>query len=433
MRPGAEQYAPAAPSAREREAGGRPTEQPRGIDPESSLPFLPAREPPNPTAGFSFHPAANRSSWRRGSHVAPWESPGGGDGGGGGAGGGRAVDRNDPAMQQHYAQHAAYFDSLDRPRSTWNSPGGGGGGGGGIGGGDYPGGRRYRDDFRGEERGQERGRGGGVVEWHLPHGEQGEPSFRDRQELPPHPHAFDRRHQPVERPLAGGGREVRHDEGRGGEILLGAPGSAPRNDRGRQQMFVRAAGGGGDSPYEHAAGHLGWPGDQQDIQQQRSEHGRHGPAPSRQDWEVPHRDVPLDHLHEGAGGGGGGRRGGGFAFQWESERGEAFASAFNPNPFAPEARRRGGENSRVALPASSSGVFEPGRPSCQEEGEEGGRRSPAAPASAARAGGGQSDEQEPQEMEEEREDRHRCGREQVDEGGEPASPRAPASGDHPAP
>lgn len=435
MRPSDDPYAPAAPSPREREPAGRPREQPRGVDPESSLPFLEAREPPDPTAGFSFHPAANRSSWRRASHVAPWESPAGGDGGGGG---GRAVDRNDPGMQQHYAQHSPYFDAVDRPRSAWNSPGGGAGVG------DYAEGRRYRDDFRGEEGGQqERGRvGGGVVEWRLPHGERGE-SFRERHaELP---HAFERRHQPVERPLAGGGREVRHDEGRGGgEMLVGAPpppGPTPRDDRERQETFARAAGGGGrpDSPYERSVARLGWPGDQMDAhhheqqqQQPRSERGRHGPAPSRQDWEESRRGMSLEQQPREAAGGGGGRRGGGFSFQWESERGEAFALGFDPS--VQEHRRRGGENSRVALPPSSSSAFEAGRSSSrQEEGVEGGRSAPA-PAAAARAGGGhgQGGEEGPEDMEEERGSRHRGGGEQTSEGRESASARAPASGDHPA-
>lgn len=434
MRPAADPYAPAAPSPREREAAGHPTEQPRGaVDPDSSLPYLPAREPPDPTAGFSFHPAANRSSWRRASHT--WESPGGGDGGGGsgGGGGGRTVDRNDPATQQHYAQYPAYFDAVDRPRSAWNSPIGGGGGGGG--GGDYPEGRRYRDDFRGGERGQEQR---GVVEWHLPHGERvGEP-FRERGDLPPTPHAFDRRHQPVERPLAGGGgggREVRHDEGRGGGVLVGAPpppGPAPRDDRERQQLSARAAAGGADNPYDRSVGRLGWPGDQMDPQL-RGRHGP-GPAPSRQDWEEPRRGMPLEQPREAAGGGGAGvaRRGGGgggFPFQWESERGQAF------NPSAQEPWRRGGENSRVALPPSSSSAFEacPGRSSSRQgAGEEAGRSPPAPGPGGGGGGHAQSDEQGPEEMDQERDTRHRGGREQTGEGGEPAPTRAPVSGDHPA-
>eukprot|EP00752_Nemacystus_decipiens_P011173 g9927.t1 len=420
MRPSADPYASAAPSPREREAAGRAAEQPRGVDPESSLPFLPAREPPDPTAGFSFRPAANRSTWRRASHS--WESPGGGDGGGGGGGagaggGGRALDRNDPGIQQHYAQqHPAYFDAVERPRSAWNSPGGGVG--------DYPEGRRYRDDFRGEERGQDRG----VVEWHLPHGERGE-SFRERADLPPPPHAFERRHQPVERPLAGGGG------GGGGEVLMGAPplagpGPAQRDDREqRQEMFARG-GGGPESPYERSVGRHGWPGDQLDAQQ-RGQPGA-GPAPGRQDWEEPRRGP--------TGGGGGDGRRGVFPYQWESERGEPFASAFDPSA-QQDPRWRGGENSRVALPPSSSSAFEAGRVSSrQEEGEEGGGRSsptasPAAAAAVARGGGGhgQGDEQGPQEMEEEMDSRHRsAGREQTGEGREPAHARSPASGDHPA-
>ncbi|CBJ30417.1 hypothetical protein Esi_0189_0042 [Ectocarpus siliculosus] len=343
MRPGADYYPSPATSPRAREMAGRPHERPRELDPESSLLSLPPpREPPDPTAGFSFHPAANRPSWRRGS---TWES-----GSPGGGGDGRPVDRNDPrAYHQYPPQQLGSFESSDRPpsSSSWSSPGGGGGGGGGGGRGASLGDRRYRNfDREAGEDGQ--GRGRSVVEWPLPHGGGagggggGDP-YHERVELPPPPpHGFDR-HLPLERPLMGGGRqgEGRHD------MLLGAP-SPPRDEQG---YAARGADGGA---YEHPSGRARWAGgggdqvglpgrgsrDHRDYEQeqQRVERGR-------QDWEGGRRGFwPQGPLRGGVGDGGGGGRGGAAApFQWERERVE-------------EGRRHhpaGEEGGGVPLPSSS--------------------------------------------------------------------------------
>ncbi|CAM9531976.1 unnamed protein product [Ectocarpus fasciculatus] len=333
MRPGPDYYPSPAPSPRARETAGRPHERPREVDPESSLLSLPPpREPPDPTAGFSFHPAANRPTWRRGS---TWESGSPGGGGGGGDGDGRPVDRNDPRAYHQYPppqQLGGSFESSDRPpsSSSWSSPGGGGGGRGASLGGD----RRYRSFER--EAGED-GRGRGVVEWPLPHGGGGGGAggggggdpYHERVELPPPPppHGFDR-HLPLERPLMGGGRQgggTRHD------MLLGAP-SSPRDEQGYAAARGGGVGGADGVAYEHPAGRPRWAGgggdqmglpgrgsrDHRDYEeeQQRVERGR-------QDWEEGRRGFwPQGPLRGGVADGGGGRGGGTAPFQWERERAE---------------------------------------------------------------------------------------------------------------
>ena len=172
----------------------------------------PPREPPDPTAGFTFLPAAKLLSWRRPSPLAPWEP------------------RNDFGGPFH--TQSPSFDYSDR-RSSWSSADGGGGSGGGGGGsggaagggaggsggssgGDLAAGRRYHQKEHGRGAAEEQ-RGGVAPKmepfaWHLPAVETD--TYRERYELLPPPRAPGRLQQPRERLSSIG--EARSGSGDGG-------------------------------------------------------------------------------------------------------------------------------------------------------------------------------------------------------------------------
>lgn len=204
--------------------------QQREQDPELSPSFRPPpREPPDPTAGFTFRPAVQLLSWRRSSHLTPGEAR---DGVGG------ILPHRARSPPRDYAERPT-------PRSSLGSAVGGDGG-------DLTEERRYREGFR--EGGAGGAQPGGVPDTELAswNPQQGEPdAYRERFELPP-PYALDRRRQ-RERPLTssggsgggGGAGEDREDERRQASARIAWGGLSLEGREARREMFARGAAGAG--------------------------------------------------------------------------------------------------------------------------------------------------------------------------------------------
>ena len=315
-RQGSDPYGPGALSPRGRggdggSAGPSP-KRPRERDQEESSPPLlpPPREPPDPTAGFTFLPAAKLLSWRRPSPLAPWKP------------------RTDFSGSSH--TQSPPFDYSDRPAS-WSSAGGGGGGGGGSGargggggdggvGGASTAGRRYHEGHGGAAAEAQQGGGAQKMEsfeWQLPSVETD--TYRERYELPPPPRVAGRRLQPQERRISlgeggsgsgGGGDGEGHDERQGEGYALEAVRSTPTSpgaglEGGRRRSFGSAAPGasalerqlerpsGRFSPDTsgHRGGDTAGPGGQEPRHwedQQRPDSVRRVPPPDVHGWERSH-------------------------------------------------------------------------------------------------------------------------------------------------
>lgn len=206
----------------EKHTGDRSPKRPRGSDPALSAQFHPnPREPPDPTAGFTFRPAAQLLSWRRpSSYSAPWGARGEDSG---------VPNRGPPPPPHSYHERSP----------SWSSAGGDRCGVGGSD--DLTQGRVLREAFR-EEAGELRaGLQKAGEEWRVQKIEA--ETLQRRSDLPPPKYEEGRHWQPAERLVVGGNAQVERDsQGRTVGMLQSLPPSEGAPDGGRQEASAHVAG-----------------------------------------------------------------------------------------------------------------------------------------------------------------------------------------------